>query len=99
MKWKTDPQDQFIKGVSRGPNACAPHAIWIEAQAGGVRITKLIGYDSGPADRRRSGRLKVSDADFDYFYPPQLLGWKRHECVKVIVAVLGPELVPIKSAC
>ncbi|WP_225246909.1 hypothetical protein [Agrobacterium tomkonis] len=99
IKWKQKPQDQVLKGSRSGPNAAAPHPIWIEAQQTGQRILKLIGYDCGRADMRRSRSLPAADADFDYGYPLQLLGWSREDCVEVITAVLGQELVPIKSAC
>lgn len=99
LKWKATPQDAFIKGVRRGPNACPPHPIWQRAQARGERIVKLIGYDSGRADRRRAGAIASSDVDFDYAYPLQLIGWTRGDCVDAITRSLGAEHVPIKSAC
>lgn len=99
IKWKQGPQDQLLKGVKSGPNACAPHPLWIEAQATGQRILKLIGYDCGPADRRRSGSLSAGSDEFDYAYPLQLLGWERKDCIKAITQALGPAMVPIKSAC
>ncbi|MBA1305936.1 hypothetical protein [Stutzerimonas stutzeri] len=99
IKWKQDPQDQFIKGAKRGPNARAPHPIWLEAQDTGRRIVKLIGYDCGKADLRRSKNLKPSDDDFDYVYPLQIVRWARRDCVRAIAKMLGEELVPIKSAC
>jgi|SRR6185312_13331968 len=99
IKWKQGPQDQLLKGVKSGPNACAPHPLWMEAKATGQRITKLIGYDCGPADRRRAGSLASGSDEFDYAYPLQLLGWERHHCIKAITEVLGPGMVPIKSAC
>lgn len=99
IKWKQGPQDQFLKGAKRGPNACPPHPLWIEAKATGRRIVKLIGYDCGRADLRRSKGLKSGDADFDYAYPLQAIGWARPDCVRAITQALGSELVPIKSAC
>lgn len=99
VKWKQKPQDQAIKGARSGPNAAPPHPIWIEAQRTGQRIVKLIGYDCSPADIRRSSRLPAADADFDYFYPLQVLGWMREDCVGIITDVLGADHVPIKSAC
>jgi hypothetical protein len=99
IKWKQKPQDQFLKGSRSGPNAAPPHPVWIEAQRTGRRIVKLIGYDCGRADIRRSQNLPVADADFDYAYPLQLLGWTREDCIEVITEVLGPDFVPIKSAC
>lgn len=99
LKWKTDPQDQFIKGVSKGPNKCPPHPLWTAYQATGRRIVKLIGYDCGKADRRRSAKLADSDASFDYAYPLQVIGWSRPECIAAITQALGAALVPVKSAC
>lgn len=99
IKWKQDPQDQFLKGAKRGPNARDPHPIWLQAQDTGRRIVKLIGYDCGKADLRRSKNLKPSDDDFDYVYPLQIVRWARRDCVRAIAKMLGEELVPIKSAC
>lgn len=99
IKWKHVPQDQFIKGVKRGPNASPSHPIWIEYQETGQRIVKLIGYDCGKADMRRSKNLPVSDESFDYVYPLQVIGWSRPDCVNAITRFLGSDLVPIKSAC
>lgn len=48
---------------------------------------------------RRSRNLPTADADFDYAYPLQLLGWTRSDCVSVIIKVLGADYVPVKSAC
>ncbi len=99
IKWKQEPQDQFLKGVKSGPNERPPHSVWITARAKGERMVKLLGYDSGPADLRRSKGLREADANFDFLYPLQLIGWKRHDCVRAIVVFLGPDFVPIKSAC
>lgn len=99
IKWKQGPQDQFLKGAKSGPNARKPHPLWVSAQATGERIVKLIGYDCGRADMRRSASLKSSDADFDYIYPLQLVGWTRRDCVRAITEALGADMVPIKSAC
>ena len=99
IKWKQDPQDQFIKGAKRGPNARDPHPIWQQYLATGQRIVKLIGYDCGKADLRRSKNLKPSDDDFDFIYPLQIVRWARRDCVRAITRMLGEDLVPIKSAC
>lgn len=99
MKWKQEPQDQYLMGVKSGPNARAPHSLWLESQLSGSRIVKLFGYDSGRADLRRSRNLPLADENFDRSYPLQVLGWVRADCVHVIVEVLGLALVPIKSAC
>ncbi|EQD60340.1 hypothetical protein B1B_07821, partial [mine drainage metagenome] len=60
IKWKQIPQDQFLKGVTSGPNAGPPHPLWARALAAGERIVKLIGYDCGRADLRRSKNLKTA---------------------------------------
>lgn len=99
IKWKQAPQDQFLKGVNRGPNKRAPHPLWVASEASGRRIVKLIGYDCGKADMRRSKDLASSDADFDYLYPLQIIGWTRPDCVAAISHALGADLVPVKSSC
>src|SRR5581483_9262036 len=40
MKWKQEPQDQYLMGVKSGPNARAPHSLWLESQLSGSRIVK-----------------------------------------------------------
>lgn len=97
IKWKASPQDYVVKGCKSGPMKRDPHPLWVEAQARGVKPLKLIGYDSSPADLRRSGKIKMEDADFRYSYPLQSLGWSRPDCVKAIEKEGLP--VPIKSAC
>lgn len=99
IKWKQDPQDQFLKGAMRGPNARPAHPLWVEARQTGQRILKLIGYDRGPADQRRSKASNRADGDFDYEYPLQIVQWTRQDCVRAITEALGADLVPIKSAC
>jgi len=101
LKWKMGPQDQYIMGAQSGPNAREPQPLWIEAEANGERIVKLIGYDSSPADIRRRLNWQTSGGDgpFDNVYPLQLIGWHRVDCVEAIVETLGLELLPIKSAC
>ena len=99
IKWKTVPQEQFLKGVKSGQNARPQHPLWERAQATGERIVKLIGYDCGRADMRRSSRLKQVNDDFDFAYPLQIIGWARQECVDAITTVLGAGMVPVKSAC
>lgn len=99
VKWKQVPQDQYLQGVSRGPATRPPHPLWLQAQASGERIVKLIGYDCGKADVRRSRAIKPAGDAFDYVYPLQLVGWRRADCIEAIAAELGPGLVPVKSAC
>jgi hypothetical protein len=71
IKWKQKKQDYVIKGCSSGENKCPPHPLWIDAQERGVKPVKLIGYDAGKADLRRSKNLKGEDKDFRYCYPLQ----------------------------
>lgn len=97
IKWKIGPQDQYLKGCKSGPNKRDPHPLWTRSQETGRKIIKLIGYDSGTADLRRSKKLKAEDKDFMYIYPLQLLGWARQECIDQIERHGLP--VPIKSAC
>lgn len=97
IKWKQVPQDYVLRGCKSGPNACAPHPLWLIAQARGIKPIKLIGYDSGKADIRRSKKLKSEDNDFRYSYPLQDWGWERQDCIKAIVGEDIP--VPVKSAC
>ncbi len=99
LKWKQGPQDQFLMGAKSGPNTCDPRPVWVATQASGERILKLIGYDAGKADVRRSKNLSRADEHFDYAYPLQTLGFERSDCVKAIATALGPSFVPIKSAC
>jgi hypothetical protein len=99
QKWKLEPQDQFLKGVKSGPNARAPHPLWLRAKETGQRIVKLIGYDCGRADVRRAGSLAQGGKEFDYVFPLQRIGWARPQCVSAIAKALGANLVPVKSAC
>ncbi len=99
IKWKQDPQDYLIKGARSGPNACQPHPVWNTYQETGQRIAKLIGYDCGKADIRRSKKLPMADDDFDFIYPLQLIKWQREDCIHAITQALGAYMVPIKSAC
>jgi hypothetical protein len=97
IKWKQVPQDYVVKGCSSGPNKCAPHPLWLIANARGQKLVKLIGYDSSKADIRRSKKVKREDADFLYSYPLQDLNWEREDCIARIIEEGLP--VPIKSAC
>lgn len=97
IKWKQGPQDQVLKGVKRGPNKRDPHPIWIDAQQRGIKPCKLIGYDNGPADLRRSKNLKTECSSFEYRYPLQQLGMDRAACIAAIIEEGLP--VPVKSSC
>jgi hypothetical protein len=97
IKWKHEPQDYFLTGKKRGPYTYPIHPVFAEAKRQGRKMVKMIGYDAGPADLRRSKKSKLEDENFLYCYPLQELGWKREECIQAIIAEGLP--VPIKSAC
>jgi len=108
MKWKQKPQDNYVIGTNirfaspaklpaNRANWNPPHPLWLRARYEGVKLVKLIGYDSSPADIRRSKKLKPEDKKFLYSYPLQDLGWTREDCIARILEE-GME-VPIKSAC
>jgi hypothetical protein len=97
IKWKQGPQDKYLMGCASGPNKCDPHPLWLEAKRRGIKITKILNYDSGKADIRRSNKLIGDDANFNYVYPLQQLGWTRPDCLAAIIREGLP--VPIKSAC
>lgn len=86
LKWKRDPQNRYVaKFWSEGP------ATW----NAGKRLVKMIGYDAGPKDARRSA---IKDDDrYTYWYPLREWGWDRDQC-KAEIARADLE-VPLKSAC
>lgn len=104
IKWKIVPQEQFL---ARQPSV-------IRGWQAGYKIIKAIGYDAGPADMRRSG--KIEDERYVYWYPLREFGWTRDIIREKVVAEGLPgwnadneqtgELrwvesggVPVKSAC
>jgi len=91
IKWKVDPQWVFTRdafGWNRRVQRW-PH---------GPTITKLIGYDAGPADARRianaAGKWRPGHR---YRYPLTEWGWTRDDCKQVILDEGLP--LPVKSAC
>lgn len=86
LKWKRAPQDKF----------CRTWAPARECWDAGGKVTKLIGYDAGPADSRRAINL-TEDAEYTYRYPLREWGWEREECKRQILAAGLP--LPVKSAC
>lgn len=91
LKWKVDPQWAFTRdhfGWDRRRRR------WMH----GPFVTKLIGYDAGPADSRRianaSGKWPPGHR---YRYPLAEWGWTRETCERVIVDEGLP--APLKSAC
>lgn len=85
QKWKVEPQNKFVS--KWGPAKAA----W----AAGLKVTKLIGYDAGPKDMRRSDIAE--DKQYEYRYPLREWGWDRERCIAEIKAAGLP--VPRKSAC
>ena len=69
IKWKGTVLDQALTGVSRGPNKRPGWQPALEAWASGRKVVKLIGYDAGPADKRRRKRLTREDDRFRWVFP------------------------------
>jgi hypothetical protein len=85
IKYKRVPQDKYV-------------AQWPPAQrcwAVGGKVTKVIGFDAGPADMRR--HRYVEDERFRYWYPLVEWGYDRSMCEKIIKQAGLP--VPMKSSC
>ena len=97
LKWKAQPQDQFLTGVRHGPNRRPGWQPALDAWAAGLKPIKLIGFDSGAADLRRRRRATNEDERFRYVFPLQVLGITRSGCITAILREGLP--VPIKSAC
>ena len=102
VRWKITPQDYFVQGCSKGVNKRPGWKPALEAWARGDQPVKVIGYDSGAADRKRAGKVhgKVHDKkmkSYTFWYPLQDLGWERADCIRAIQQE-GLE-VPTKSAC
>ena len=98
-----------LPGISFGPASCsvkwkqAPQHKWTQAWqpardawSANVKVTKLIGFDASPADRRRT-YVPEDDQRYTYEYPLQAWGWDRAECQRQIAAAGLP--VPPKSSC
>src|SRR5262249_35082086 len=93
LVFKVEPQNKFLK-------TWAPA---VETWARGDKVVKLIGYDGGDRDRKRSSKAAgaIATADdahlYDYQFPLQQWGWNRDRCKAEIAAAGLP--VPIKSSC
>lgn len=98
-----------LPGISFGPATCSvkwkqqPQHKWAQqweparaAWAAGMTVTKLIGFDASPADRRRT-YVPEGERHYAYGYPLQDWGWDRAECQRQITAAGLP--VPPKSSC
>ena len=85
LKWKREPQDKYVNSFEPA------RAAWKLGQ----KVVKLIGYDAGKKDARRSS-IK-DDAKYRYLYPLRLWGWDRERCEHEILSAGLP--LPPKSAC
>jgi hypothetical protein len=101
LKWKVGPQWAYCRErygwtqprKARGASE-RPAGTWRH----GPLITKLIGYDSSPADLRRvANAVGKWPPGHRYRYPLVEWGWTRAMCEDVIRAAGLP--VPMKSAC
>lgn len=101
LKWKVEPQWKYCRDrygwkqprKARGATE-KPAGAW----AHGPSITKLIGYDAGPADARRiKNAVGKWPPGHVYRYPLAEWGWTRERCEQEIRAAGLP--VPMKSAC
>lgn len=91
LKWKVDPQWAFTRdhfGWDRRGQRW-PH---------GPFVTKLLGYDAGPADARRIAKAAGKwPPGHRYRYPLAEWDWTREACAAVLRAEGLP--LPVKSAC
>jgi hypothetical protein len=85
VKWKHEPQERWARQWAPARRAWAT----------GQKVRKMIGYDDGPADRRRPNI--ENDKHYEYEYPLRSWGWDRDECKRQIAGAGLP--VPGKSAC
>lgn len=86
LKWKKEPQDRWVKHNFRPA---------LDAWSKGKKCIRVIGYDAGPADSRRSSI--PDDEHYTYWYPLREWGWTRPRC-KAEIKKAGLR-VPLKSAC
>jgi hypothetical protein len=90
LKWKAAPQDKW---TSQWQPA-------IDAWAAGGKVTKIIGYDASPRDRRRFMHAQSrtdGDPKFSFRYPLIEWNWSRDDCIAYIERTGHP--VPPKSSC
>ncbi len=113
MKYKRQPQDDFILSVypepqARKANGRVVRALGYDAGEGG-RVVKALGLDAGegppvrwqtrppPAGKKLSRDQRLDRDYFTYWYPLFEWGYDRRRCQAVIAAAGLP--VPMKSAC
>lgn len=87
MKWKQAPQHTYLQGVPE------VRKLWAE----GGQVTKAIGYDCDPKEKKRTFRVGVENDLYAYWYPLQEWGWTRAECAAQLRRRRIP--VPVKSSC
>lgn len=85
LKWKVAPMDTYV-------NSWEPAA---RARAFRMPVIRVIGYDAGPADSRRSD-IAATDR-WTYWYPLREAGLVREDCMALIEREGLPQ--PGKSAC
>lgn len=97
LKYKADPISAFL----------VRQLLIIRALEEGAIIRRVIGYDAGAADWKRSFRVEnKGDKRWQNIYPLQEWGWDRERCQAEIARELGDEFeaaigqrYPVKSAC
>lgn len=88
IKWKQAPQNAY----------CDEWQPARDCWAAGEKVTKMIGFDAGPIDRRRTfPKTDSGRGRYDYLHPLIEWGWDREECKRQIAAAGLP--VPPKSSC
>jgi hypothetical protein len=97
IRWKQEPIHHWIAGcTASGRREAQPG--WrpaLDCWERGERVVKVIGFDAGAKDRRRTAQ--EGDADYENFYVLRELGMDRLDCAREILAAGLP--LPIKSAC
>jgi len=94
IKWKVEPQWKWCKERYGWSKPRGQDGRWSFAGP----ITKLIGYDAGPADARRvKNAANKWPPMHRYVFPLVEWGWDLAECVRQIELAGLP--VPVKSAC
>ena len=97
LKFKGDVMDSWIKGISRGPNQKPGWLPYVTAKGQGKKVTKIIGYDNGPIDARRSIDTHECE-DFYYRYPLREQWQMDREACMTLIRASGFD-VPPKSSC
>lgn len=89
LKWKVAPQDKLARQIFGWDGKRWRHGPW---------LTKLIGYDAGPADARRvKNAVGKWPPGYQYRYPLIEWGIDREGCQQIILDAGLP--LPGKSSC